>query len=160
MPFLGDWETPTALAADMVRRGLHDLMPYDDPEHGYIDPLVGSIEARGAVRSFLATLFTAAMEARAAGGDTSNPPTTFVDALQASLDEKNRAKVRELGLDGSVPEPTTCPTCDSEGFVTVPAHHPECWGNCEKHGCPYPDRAPCPDCRPAVAAIRSEDEPF
>lgn len=56
--FLGEWATPTALAAHMARQGLHDLWPWWDPERGHVDPL-DDAETRATIRSFLAALFKA-----------------------------------------------------------------------------------------------------
>ena len=57
-----DLAKPMALRAEMARQGLmfHQLLPYDDPERGYVDPL-DDHETKVAVRRFMGRIWQAAL---------------------------------------------------------------------------------------------------
>lgn len=63
---LGD---PAHLRAEMARAGLAPMQtrPYDDPEHGYTDPLDND-EMRTIMRRFLGSVWRACERAEAASG--------------------------------------------------------------------------------------------
>jgi hypothetical protein len=63
---------------------------------------------------------------------------------------------------GDSPTPNaTCAICNGEGWISVPDHDPDCFGNCEKYGCPIPTQASCPDCsQPTALAPLATNEPF
>lgn len=66
---------PLHLRAEMARRGLvfSQLLPYDDPEHGWTDPLDDG-ETRIEIRRFMGQLWQAAMRAERAPGSGVSVP--------------------------------------------------------------------------------------
>lgn len=60
-----DLSRPVNLRAEMARSGLHSLMPYEDAERGWVNPLNDS-EQQQLVRSFLGRLWQAALDAEKA----------------------------------------------------------------------------------------------
>jgi hypothetical protein len=62
-----DLSKPMHIRAEMARRGLmfNQLLPYDDPECGYTDPL-DNHEMRVEVRRFMGQIWQAALRAEAA----------------------------------------------------------------------------------------------
>lgn len=57
-----DLAKPMAIRAEMARKGLIHLMPYDDPERGWVDPL-NNQETKAAVRAFMGRLWRACQDA-------------------------------------------------------------------------------------------------
>ena len=93
--------------AEVVRAGGHDLMPYDDPEHGYTDPL-DDREQRQAVRSVLARIVetVALVEAPTSPAPTTLPPGDFCPACAGPLDDNGEC-VRANHGGAAGPAPTT-----------------------------------------------------
>lgn len=62
-----DLSKPMALRAEMARQGLmfNQLLPYEDPERGHVDPL-NDPEMKAAVRRFMGRIWQAALRAERA----------------------------------------------------------------------------------------------
>lgn len=56
-----DRSAATHLAAVMVRSGLHDLQPWESPDHGHVDPLDDK-GLQACIRQFLGGLYREAMD--------------------------------------------------------------------------------------------------